>query len=288
MADNRIMLLYNALSDGGAFAAGYGSWVTGLPLANLQNNQLFRRARSTNLTLTSTRFRIGFSAPIAQRVFLLGPHNGSGGMQYRIRGYSNSGYSSLIFDTGWIGRSVSSLTLPWETFNWWLGGAGTENDDPEVRPWIIHVFDDQVAAQYWQVEIDDTGNAAGYFEAGRLFMADWWEPSINYQYGNNGLTFEPNVIRETSASGAEYSERRGPAVRVFSFNLDHLPEAELYSSGYRMMRLAGDDREVFVIPDPADAFIQRRSFLGRLRSFGSLSQNTFQRGGASFELKERI
>ncbi|MBX3537344.1 MAG: hypothetical protein KF735_06900, partial [Chelatococcus sp.] len=91
MADNKIMLLYNALSDAGTFAS-YGSWTAGLPLANLQSNQLFKRARSTNLTLTSTRFRIGFSAPITQRVFLLGPHNGSGGMQYRIRGYSNSGY----------------------------------------------------------------------------------------------------------------------------------------------------------------------------------------------------
>ena len=287
MADNRIMLLYNPVSDAGTFAS-YGAWTTGLPLANLKDPLLYRRARSTNLSLASTKFRIGFAAPITQKVFLLGPHNGSGGLRYRITGYSNAGYSTLVFDTDWVSRTSSSLDLPWDTYNWWWGGAGTENDDPEVRPWIIHVFDETVTAQHWQVEIDDTGNAAGYFEAGRLFMGDWWEPSINYQYSGNGLTMEPNVIRERSISGVEYSSRLGSAPRVFAFTFDHLTEAELYSQAYRLQRMAGDDREVFVIPDPTDSFIQRRAFLGRLRAPGTLSQNYFQRGGVGFEIQERV
>jgi len=283
MAD--ILFFYEPFSDSGAFGA-YGSWSTGLPLANLQSRALYNVARSTNANLTSTKFRIDLGLAKQQKAIMLGPHNGSLAMKYRISCYSDSGYSSLVSDTGWIDRAAPSLSLEWEDPDFWFG-LSTAADDPEVDPWIIHVYDSPPTARYWQFEIDDAANSDGYWQAGRLFMAGWWAPTVNYSYDANSLAFQDRTIVEEAMSGVEYFWRRRQP-RIFGFGVNMVSEDEMFSSAYRLLRIAGTDGEIFVIPDSSASFLQRRSFIGRVSKGGPMQQVMFGFGNTSFEIKELL
>ena len=49
-----------------------------------------------------------------------------------------------------------------------------------------NMFAAKITAQtyrYWKLEIDDTGNADGYFQAGRMYLSKSFQPIINADYG---------------------------------------------------------------------------------------------------------
>lgn len=281
-----ILLLYDNQADIASLSGGH--WLPALPLANLKSRPLHRVARSVDLDLTSTRFNIDMVSPYEARAICVGPGNLSSGYSYRFTVYSDIERTDLVFDSGW---SVGAPRAAWNTLNWtdpafWTGLLPWA--DNERSPWIIHVFAEPVIGQYWTLEIDDTSNADGHVQLGRLFMGKAWQPSINYGYGNNGLSFRDNSIRAQTLSGGEKSWRRlNP--RIFQFGFDYLPEAEMYGAGYDFQRAVGFDGEVFVIPDPAGAqFLHKRSFLANVTRLDALSQAIFAHGSTAFELKEII
>jgi hypothetical protein len=198
-------------------------------------------------------------------------------------------FSSVNYDSGWVQSSVRAVfgTLPWGSPYLWSGFE--PQDDPDRGSFIVHVLPVAVGQLYWSFEIDDRGNPDGYVEASRLLMSRAVEPSINYGYGNNGLTFQDNSLRQPTLSGGETVWRRVNP-RVFSCSFDHLPEAEAFAAFYDLMRHSGYDREVFVIPDPAATGLelQRRSFLGTFSQMSPLTQAAFQHASTGFTIKERI
>lgn len=65
------------------------------------------------------------------------------------------------------------------------------------------------------------------------------------------------------------------------------PEAEAYSAFYRMLKIAGFDQDVFVVPDLEDAaHLQDRSFLGTLQSPDPIAQAYFQHASIGFAVEE--
>ncbi|MDF2797507.1 MAG: hypothetical protein K0R85_251 [Devosia sp.] len=204
-------------------------------------------------------------------------------------------YSTISYDSGWVQSSARAAfgSLPWGSPFLWSGFQPP--DDPDRGSFIVHVLPAPVAQIFWTVEIDDRGNPDGFIEASRLLMCRSVQPSINYQLGQNGLSFEDNALRARTLAGGEQIWRRVNP-RVFQFGFDYLPEPEAFQSGsgandfYDLMRHAGFDREVFVIPDPnADGLeLQRRSFLGTFSQMNPLSQVAYGYAAAGFTIKERI
>lgn len=279
----KLALYYGNHADSGALSGG--AWTAGLPLTNLQNRMLRRVARSVDADPASTQFRVDLGTPLAQQAVCIGPHNGTTALIYRLTAYADAGHASIIYDSGWSGASVvPSLMLEWEDPGFWYG-VSTTVMDVQAGGWIIHLMP-AVTAQYWQVEFNDAGNPDGYLSFGRLFMAGWWQPSLNYAPGSNSLSFENRAVTQESIGGVEYHWcRRDP--RVFRCAWPYLPGDEVFGDVYTLLRSVGAGGEVFVIPDPDSLHLQRRSFLGRIRSPDPLVQPLVtHHASAGLEIRE--
>lgn len=264
---NFLILSDNAADEG---TLDGGSWLAALPLTGMQDPRPTKRARSTNLELTSTLFRIALNTTRAFRALAFGPTNFTSSARYRITAYSDAGFSVQTYDSGWrdIGiQAVPSLSLEWENPDFWLGVEPV--DDPDnAGIFVVHDFGLNVEGKYWIFEIDDQGNGDGYLEIGRLFMGRAYQPSINYL--SNSFGFETNTTMEKALGGTRYYTRRKSA-RTLSVTFDYLPTQEVWDDIYRLQVLSGLDKQVFVIPDPDDILNRnKRSFLGNLKELTAI------------------
>ena len=135
--------------------------------------------------------------------------------------------------------------------------------------------------------MDDTANAAGYVEVGRVFIGDCWEPENNASYGAAiGYTSRTEV--EEARSGAEYFDTRS-AYRVWRGSLDWMGIEEAMASAMEMQRRLDVSGEALFIFDPADRRnMLRTSFLGRLRRLTEIEHPYLDTYRMAVELKELL
>jgi hypothetical protein len=279
MAEN-IILIYGSYSDVGVLSGG--GWQPTQPLSNLQRRGIHRVARSLDVQPSNTLFNVQLAGPATLKALCLGPGNISTGHAYRITA------DGVDVTGGWVLGAARAEwnTLTFEDPAYWTGVPAW--DDPERGMWIIHVFEAPVTAMNWLIEVDDQANSDGFLQFARLVMGRYWQPSINYGYGSNGLSFKDASFESMSLAGSKRFWRRTNP-RMFRFGFDYIPEAELFDAGYEFQRIVGYDGEVFVIPDPADALNrQKRSFLATANTMDPLSQAAFGFGSTAFELEEVI
>jgi hypothetical protein len=197
----------------------------------------------------------------------------------------------IIFEGGWNdvwpAGVIPQDLLEWEDDNFWLGTLSQEARAGFQSPYILRLPNVE-NMRYWRVEISDTSNSDGYVQIGRLFMARGWTPTINYTYGAS-LGYQDPTPVETSLSGAEYFDIRSK-FRVFTFKLDYISDTDAYSYALELQRLAGISGEVLIIPDGGEDLAQQplRSFVGRLRQIGSVSQPQPTTYSVNFEVKELL
>lgn len=281
-----MILSYKNRIDGCTFAA-YGSWSASLPLANLKNRTLSKVARSSNAANSSTRFR--FSLDTARIINAVGfvNHNLSSSAQYRYRVYSDSGYSNLKYDSGLISvwPQMPYGTYEWEDMRFWDLTA-TDEDLELFTKTLIHVPTVSVSEQYYQVEFFDSSNVDGYVQLGRVFIGGIYQPVYNM---NNGASigYESATQIDTAMSGAEYFDRR-ESFRVARFNLGLLTNEEAILNN-DIQKISGTDAEVLFIYDPSDVMnLQRRSFLGRIRTLSPIEQPYATWFFTGYEIKELL
>ena len=261
---------YQNRIDAATFAA-YGSWSTTLPLTNIKTRSLSRKARSTNAANSSTKLRFSLdSARVIGSVAIVN-HNMQKDATWRYRVYSDSGYSTLVYDSGTI--NVWPLmpfgSYEWEDENFW----DLQLSDEEIALFtktLTYVPDTIESAQYYQIEFFDSTNTDGYVELGRIFVGSIYQPTLNMSLGAS-IGDEANTIIDVALSGAEFFDRR-TSYRVAQFTLDHLTYNESIING-DIIKISGVDAEVVYIYDDNTALdLHRRAFLGRLRALSPISQ----------------
>lgn len=283
-----ITLAWNNRTDAGSLSGG--SWLTTLPLANLQNRQVQKVSRSSNATNASTQFTIDLGQARSIGVVALVVHNISVLGRVRITASDTAGFTVTYYNSGWInvwpsGQIPQSL-LEWEEDNFWLGTLSANARAGYQSP-FIHLLATAQSLRYWKVEVDDTTNADGYVQIGRLFMAATWQPSVNYSYGA-GLGYQDPTAVDTSLSGAEFFDVRS-RYRVFNFELQYIANAEAYVQALELQRLSGTSGEVLVVPDSADTANQpARSFVGRLVQLAPITQPQPSTFNCAFQVKELL
>lgn len=283
-----ITLAWQNRTDEGTLSNG--SWLSTLPLTNLQDRTVQKVARSTNANLTSTKFDIDLASARSIGVVALVVHNVSVVGKIRITGDDASDFLTPVYQTAWIdcwpsGQIPQSL-LEWEEDNFWLGTLSSNARAGYQSP-FIHLLPTAQVLRYWRVEIDDTANSDGYLQVGRLFMSAAWTPTLNYTLGATlGYTDQSPV--DTSLSGAEFFDVRSRA-REFDLALDGLTDSEAYDYALQIQRLAGTTGEVLVIPDSADTTrVAIRSYLGRLVGLSPVEQVQQNRHRVGFRLRELL
>ena len=277
---------YQNRIDAATFAA-YGSWSTTLPLTNIKTRSLSRKARSTNAANSSTKLRFALdSSRIIGSVAIVN-HNMQKDATWRYRVYSDSGYSTLVYDSGTI--NVWPLmpfgSYEWEDDNFW----DLQLSDEEIALFtktLTYVPDTIESAQYYQIEFFDSTNTDGYVELGRIFVGSIYQPALNMNLGAS-IGDETNTVVDVALSGAEFFDRR-TSYRVAQFTLDHLTYNESIING-DIIKISGVDAEVVYIYDDNTALdLHRRAFLGRLRALSPISQPYNTRYQTTYEIKELL
>lgn len=283
-----ITLAWNNRTDSGTLSGG--SWLSTLPLTNLQNRQVQKVARSNDALAASTQFTIDLGQARTIGVLALVVHNISVTGQVRITASDTPGFTVTYYDSGWAdvwpsGMIPQSL-LEWEEDNFWLGTLSANARAGYQSPYI-KLIPSAPSLRYWKVEVSDTGNADGYVQIGRLFMASTWVPSVNYAYGA-GLGYQDPTPIDVSLSGAEYFDVRS-RFRVFDFELQYILGTEAYAYALELQRLSGTSGEVLMVPDSDDAINQpARAFVGRLLQLGAITQPQPSEFSVKFQVKELL
>lgn len=200
-------LLAPAISTTGvAFQAAH-------PLGNLQNDQLKLKARSANALAANTKVRVDLGAyGYLTRCIAILSHNISFAGTVRARGYSDSGYSTLVTgaDTGTQYAYPQTLTA---------------TQAAKYPDHWIYCLSASVNARYWEIEIVDTANANGWVEFGRLWLGEaTLAPAVSIAY-NATLGYKNRDIVSESAGGAKWGQKR-KASRIIAGTFENLTGLE--------------------------------------------------------------
>lgn len=238
-----------------------GSWTTTLPLSNLQRVSRALPARSANALAASTKINIDLQFVRGFRGIGLLRHTGSQTATYEITAGTTPGGSD-VYASGALQMwdATPTLDLAWEDPNWWLGTLNAE--DIEGYPIdLIHDIGSNIRARYLTIQITDTGNPAGYFQAARLLIMPLYSPPVTFSLGAR-FGWEPRSEAKESLGGVTYFDRK-TSVRVFRFGLPVLARSDTYGQILELQRIAGNSGEVLVIQDADDErYGFKRNFVG--------------------------
>jgi hypothetical protein len=279
-----IGISFQNLSDAATLSAG--SWVSTLPLTNLQDPLMSRVARSTNALAASTLIRLDLLATnVNIRMLGLIRHNFSSAATYTVYAGTTPGGSD-VYSSGaqpvWPPVFLPG-DLEFEYDSWWLGYA-VDSNIANYPSSLWHDAGANYQARYWSIQITDTANAAGYVQISRLWMGQLWQPPHSFEF-NSTTIWEARDVEEQSLGGVLFFDPR-PSARVFSFSFGALTHQESFGVIFEIQRVAKNSGQVVVIPDMDDQYFFKRNLLGRLRKMDPIKQLTWKIHSAAFEVEE--
>lgn len=165
-----LRIVYDNAADRATLTAS--STAGSLAVTNLQSQVKSKvwRSTSTTVTLTATWSIAETVAVIALPFCTISPQGTA-----RVRGYVLATDTTPVFDTGYVS------IIPCDPLGNWTWGTGPLGVNSFAygggnygRVWIPN------PAQVCKVviDIDDHLNTAGYIEAGRLVIGNYWNPSV--------------------------------------------------------------------------------------------------------------
>ena len=249
------------LEDSSAVAANY-------PLANLLTIQPGETTRFSTPGSAYVVVDLGSAKPVTFAGLLA--HNGSATGTWRVRAAASEGglTSAPPFDTG-----GSDSLYP---------ASGKHDAD------VQHSFLSFASQTYrwWRVDVDDAGNADGYFSLGRLILASAWAPSVNFSFGAGLGRIDPSTIDE--GVGGHLFPLKRPTKRVWTLSFRYQTEADSLGGQFELQRQRGASGDVFVVPDPEDdEHLHRRMVQGLMRGTTQpLSLEFFNRYGFAVRIEE--
>lgn len=249
-----------------------GFWNPSYPLNNLQNPLLSKKACSTDAATGATKFDADMGVARTIRVIAFLRHNFSATATVSVRAYSDSGYTSLVYDTG---------ILPI-----WSEGYPAVEDKKRYQEDFHIILPADVTARYWRTEIVDTANPAGYVELARAIFMPAFQPAVNFIYGAT-LGIETDTTKVRSRGGVDYADRKEPR-RLSQFQFDVLSESEAFSNVFDLQWDRGIDREVLFVFDSADTglLLKKRCFLATLRELSPIEFPYFNNHQTAFAVEE--
>ncbi|BBL75569.1 hypothetical protein [Methylomagnum ishizawai] len=259
-----LILGYRNLID--RCAVSGGSYEATLPLGNIQDRRLSKRARTTGLSGGRVDITLppnGSGLPYVTFVAVAG-HNLTDTGTIRVRGYEDSSYATAIYDSG-------------------TGPVWPVVADYGATPGLAVVLPDHGAwLPCWRIDLADPDNAAGYLEFGRVFIGQQWEPTPP-DFGWS-LGYEDPTVVEESLGGAEYFDLRR-LYRVLKIGFSYLEDGEA-DAALEIQRVAGIGGELVVAWDWGT--VAGRSFIGRMRALNPLESPDPVRFSMAFEVRETV
>lgn len=252
-----------------------GSWSTASPLLNLINPLLGSKARTTDDAAASSTILIDLGATArAIRCVAALAHNISSAGTIRARGYSDSGYTTLV-----SGADTTAVTAWPSSFT-----AADVSDYP--KNWI-YCFTTAKTARYWKIEISDTSNPDSYIELGRLWLGEAFEPAVSVVYGAS-LGYESRDLLEESLGGIVWGEKRTPR-RTTSISFPNISNTEKQRA-LIMQKTLGTTGELLWVMNSAAAATDMllEAFPATVRAASPLSYPYYNNNEMPLELQEIV
>lgn len=282
---NKVTLCWPNRTDQGALLGG--GWTVGLPLANLQNRIIAKKARSTSASNANTQFYINLDKVRSVFSVALIGHNMSDDAQFRVRFYSDYDKSGLIHDSGLINVWPATYTqtdLEWEDVAWWSGDNSLDTTS-DFTPLAYYFADMVYQAKSVSVELFDSANSIGYVEVGRLFVSGGWQPEFNMQYGvQYGYIVGTGV--DEALDGTEYFNRKRSR-RTMNMAIHNMQSPDAFGQMYSMQRDMGIDQEILVAANllgVTESYYT--TFVGRNSDLDPLSNPYYNRFNINLNIRE--
>lgn len=279
----RAIIGYNNRIDSATLSGG--SWQA--PLTNIQTRYLQEKARSTDASLSSTVIDVNLGEYRVINIVGITAHNFSVDAIYRLTAGETAGASD-VYDSGWLEAwpaVYGTSELEWEDDNFWDGKLTQE--EREGYNACIAVETAIVGAQYWRIEINDTGNPDGFVEIGRLFFGRVFEPEKGFEVGAEISWDDKSEINQTLQAVDIYN--RIQKFRRATLIAPILTREQAYQQAFEMQRLSGTTEEVLLIGEAGNpAETPRQSFIGRFDRLNPIRASHYDICSTGFEIKELI
>lgn len=231
MAGNLTLLV--PLDSDAATLSG-GDWA--MDLALLQDIQPTRTVQSTDATTGSTIIIIEATSAMAWSGLALGATNFSSSATIRIRAATSE--ANLTASPGYDSTAISAWPSSGKPTD-----AGLDSYD------IFKTFAPGGSFVWWRIDIADTGNADGFIEIGRLYIAEAWEP--DYPFTGLAIGHAALDLKNKTETGFTNTEKRG-SVRYLDLKLDVVSAADAEDFLYEFRRRLGTAGDLFVCLDPEE------------------------------------
>lgn len=281
-----VILAYGNRIDSTAtltIAAGNGDF----PASNLADYRLSKFARTANVLAASTVFRFSLADP--QYIGLVGlmATNASVEATYQVRLFSDAGFSTVQYDGGTLDLypmgTIPFGQIPWGAPNWWTGRPLPEEIARFQRN-ITHRLTTAQYAQYGEIKITDTANAAGYLQAGRLFVGQVFSPRFGLQAGKASMQLAPRTQIQRTRDGTPYFQQERADFSM-PFSLDALTDDEA-ARVLDLQATADLHGEVFMAWDATKRpWAFRRQLFGRLKRLDPIEHPSFALRSAAFQVE---
>lgn len=271
------------------FSTSVGSWLTALPLTNIKNPRFAAVARSNGLTTAATKMLIDLGTLRSIKSVCIPTSNASRDQTVRIRGYLDSGLTTLTLDSNvqdyW--RTVYAYgSLAFEHPSW-LDGKITDEERAGYPMPFVFVLDSAVLARYILIEFVDTANPDGYLDIPRIYICPGWEPAAGIVVGAD-LGYEDPSVEEKSLGSVFFFDVR-PGFRRTRFTIPYMEYSETFTSAWELIRQLKRTKELFFSLDPTDdTNLHRWSFPATCKEVPQIQFQESMYQSVTFELREVI
>lgn len=172
--------------------------------------------------------------------------------------------SGAAYDSGWLPHYPVPVgdTPPADLDGW---------DRTHAFLWMAAVQ----SFRWWRIDIDDATNPAGFYQAGRLYLANPWQPTLNRRYGGAFGSVDETTVQR-SRGGQTYANR-GPRRREWSLPMQYGSAAELHADARRFQRAVGTDGDCLIVLDPEDrTALMETMIYARLTGSRQVAESSFR------------
>jgi len=151
---------------------------------------------------------------------------------------------------------------------------------------LFHLVPDNVRRRFWTLELDDTTNADGYVQAGRLVIAPTWDPGSAFVEGGT-FGWDSTTSEQESRGGAYFYDLR-PERRTWEIAFDLLEWEELVTLT-EIQRRIGRGRQFVLVNDVMGVHNRNRfSFLAVLSEMDPIRFSWVRHVTQPFTVREEI
>jgi hypothetical protein len=250
-----------------------------LPVAYLQDPGRSRLWRSTSTALQTI---IGdFPEPVSISGFNLYRHNLTSDATLRLRFFSATGLGgNLLFDSQPMAIQGSGagtiIRKGWGEFAWgpdpWGGGnvfLGWAT--AYTSAWLDALI---VQIRSFSLEVSDASNPAGFLQASRMSLGNYFSPRKNISWGME-FGWDDNSTQYRTDGGSLRTDPR-ESYRKWSLKMAHLADDERERLT-EVLRLAGKRKDMFISIYPGAGGDKERNFSGQVKIVDPLPRFRYTR-----------